>query len=405
VPALLVDTGYFVSDERSTHGELRPDVAVKDDWILKAYGEFPVDVVNVSSHDLRYFSRLFKPKPSSQNASSDAMLDRLVSANIVSDSAGVRAPHPFVVRELSLEQTNGRAKKLRVAFIGLTETEPVSPPGLRFTDSVEAARRTLPEARKNADLVIALAKVSTEQAARIAREVPGIDVVIAGNGLTLEQSFTPPLYVGKTLIVFTPFETRMLGELRFYLNAQGSFSTRQRFIALDEVLVPSDAAAKKLVDLATAAESDARSQSKKLLDQWLTISRAPSGARSSSPAVTPDYIGSNACSQCHVGQYMKWANSSHARASDPLVSRAFEFEMSCLACHATGRQARSEGSEFAGMQSVHCEQCHGPGAAHVAKPAKGYGRVANMTAACASCHTSETSPAFDVQAAWAKIKH
>ena len=405
MPALLVDTGYFMSDERSTHGEIRPDVSVKDDWILKAYGEFRVDVINVSSHDLRYFSRLFKPKPSSQHASPDPMLDRLVSANIVSDSAGVRAPHPFVVRELSLEQTNGRARKLRVAFIGLTETEPVPPPGLKFTDAVEAARRTLPEARKNADLVIALAKVSTEQAARIAREVPGIDVIIAGNALTLEQSFTPPLYVGKTLIAFTPFETRMLGELRFYRDAQGSFSTKQRFIALDEVLVPSDPAAKKLVDAATAAENDARSQSKKLLDQWLAISRAPSGNRAASPAALADYVGSNACSQCHVGQYMKWANSSHARASDPLVPRAFEFEMSCLNCHATGRQARKESNEFAGMQSVQCEQCHGPGAAHVAKPASGYGRVANMTTVCASCHTSETSPSFDVQAAWAKIKH
>jgi len=404
VPALLVDTGYFMSDERSTHGELRPDVAVKDDWILKAYGEFPVDVINVSSHDLRYFSRLFKPKPSSQHASPGPMLDRLVSANIVSDSAGVRAPHPFVVREMSSEQKNGRAKKLRVAFVGLTETEPVPPPGLKFTDAVEAARRTLPEARRNADLVIALAKVSTEQAARIAREVPGIDVIIAGNAVSLEQSFTPPLYVGKTLIAFTPFETKMLGELRFYRDAQGSFSTKQRFIALDEALVPTDPSAKKLVDAATAAENDARSQSKKLLDQWLAISRAPSANRTSSPAPA-DYVGSNACSQCHVGQYMKWANSSHARASDPLVPRAFEFEMSCLACHATGRKPRSEGNEFAGMQSVQCEQCHGPGGAHVSKPAKGYGRVANMTAACASCHTSETSPAFDVQAAWTKIKH
>ncbi|HXF40049.1 MAG TPA: multiheme c-type cytochrome [Blastocatellia bacterium] len=387
------------------HGELRPDVAIKDDWILKAYGEFPVDVINVSSHDLRYFSRLFKPKPSLQHSSTDPVFDRLVSANIVSDSAGVRAPHPFVIRDLSLERTNGRAKKLRVAFIGLTESEPVPPQGLKFTDAIEAARRTMPEARKNADLVIALAKVSTEQAARIAREVPGIDVIIAGNAVTLEQSFTPPLYVGKTLIAFTPFETKMLGELRFYLNAQGAFSTKQRFIALDEVLVPSDPAAKKLVDAATAAENDARSQSKKLLDQWLAISRAPSGSRATSPASAVDYVGSNACSQCHVGQYMKWANSSHARASDPLVPRAFEFEMSCLACHATGRQARSESNEFAGMQSVQCEQCHGPGGAHAAKPAKGYGRVANITTACASCHTSETSPSFDVQAAWSKIKH
>jgi hypothetical protein len=394
-----------MSDERSTHGELRPDVAVKDDWILKAYGEFPVDVVNVSSHDLRYFSRVFKPKPPSQPSLQAPMLDRLVSANTVSDSAGVRAPHPFVVRELSLRQTAGRQRNLRVAFIGLTETEPAAPQGLKFIDAAEAARRTVPEARKNADLVIALAKVSTEQAARIAREVQGIDVIIAGNALTLEQSFTPPLYVGKTLIVFTPFETRMLGELRFYLNGQGGFSTKQRFIALDEVIVPSDPAAKQLVDAAATAEGDARSESKKLLEKWLASSREPSGNRASSPAEPPGYVGSSACSQCHVAHYMKWANSRHAHATDPLVPRAVEFEMSCLACHATGSHARSGSNDFAGMHNVQCEQCHGPGSAHLAKPAKGYGRVANMTATCVSCHTSDTSPAFDVQAAWAKIKH
>src|SRR4029077_8449522 len=129
-------------------------------------------------------------------------------------------------------------------FIGLTETMPAPPSGYRFTDPAEAAKSVLPDARQKADIVVALAKVSSEEATRIARAAPGIDVIIAGNSITIEQSFTTPFYVGQTLIAFTPFETRMLGEIRFYRGAQGKFTTKQRFVGLDELKVPEDPAAK-----------------------------------------------------------------------------------------------------------------------------------------------------------------
>jgi cytochrome c554/c'-like protein len=338
-------------------------------------------------------------------------LDRLVSANTLSEAAGFVAPHPFIVREIPSRQPG--AKPVRVAFIGLTETTPAPAPGFKFVDPAEAARRIVPEAKKQANLIVVLAKVTSQQeVARIAREAPGIDIIIDGNSPGLEESFTPPIYVGQTLVVFTPFETRMLGELRFYRNAQGKFTTKQRFIVLDEILIPEDPAAKRLVDAATRAEADARNNSKTLLENWLASSRTrvtdKSPDRDSSKSgSSPAYVTSAACSQCHLGQYMKWTNSAHAHATDPLPPRSNEFEASCLECHATGsrRASATNKLEVARLQNVQCEQCHGPGSEHVAKPAKGYGRVASMQSACASCHTSETSPAFDLQAAWAKIKH
>jgi hypothetical protein len=379
--------------------------------VLKAYGQFPVDVFNVSSHDLRYFADLLAKKERARRAEIEPLFGRLVSANIVDERRDSPALRPFIVLEVPSRQK--RAKPVRVAFIGLTETTPAPPAGLKFTDPAEAARRTVPEARKTADLVVVLAKVSSQlEVARIAREAPGIDIIIDGNAASLEDVFTPPVYVGPTLIVFTPYETRMIGELRFYRNAQGKFSTRQRFIALDETLVPEDPAAKQVVDAAASAESEARSNSTRLLESWLASSRMrvstqPPGSDSSRAESSPTFVTSAACSQCHVAQYMKWANSAHAHATDPLPPRAFEFEASCLDCHATASKPASttDKLETARLQNVQCEQCHGPGSNHVAKPGKGYGRVADMKTACGSCHTSETSPGFELQAAWAKVKH
>lgn len=400
-----------MADERSAHGRLRPDIAVKNDWVMRAYGQFPVDVVNVSSHDLRYLVGVLAKTELTRGADSESLLGRLVSANTVDERHALPSLRPFIIREFPSRQKG--AKPVRVAFIGLTETMPAPPLGLKFIDPAEAARRSVPEARKSADLVVVLAKIRSQlEVARIAREAPGIDVIIDGNAESVEDAFTPPVYAGSTLIVFTPFETRMLGELRFYRSAQGKFSTRQRFITLDETLVPEDPAAKKVVDAAASAETGARSNSRKLLEDWLASSRMripaqPPGGNSPRGESAPSFVTSAACSQCHVAQYLKWANSPHAHATDPLPPRAVEFEASCLDCHATGAKpaTAADKSETARLQSVQCEQCHGPGSNHAAKPGKGYGRVADMKIACGSCHTSETSPEFELQAAWAKIKH
>jgi hypothetical protein len=266
----------------------------------------------------------------------------------------------------------------------------------------------VPEARKVADLVIVLAKFKSQQdVARIAREAPGIDVMIDGNANSLEDGFTPPIYVGPTLIVFTPYETRMLGELSFYRGAQGKFSTKQRFVTLDEILVPEDSSAKQLVAAAANAESETRTNSARLLERWLESSRMRVTAQPADARSSPAFVTSAACSQCHAPQYLKWSNSGHAHATDRLAGRALEFDSSCLDCHATGAGfgPSTAKPEVTRIQSVQCEQCHGPGSNHVAKPGKGYGRVADLSKACRSCHTLETSPAFDPQAAWAKIAH
>lgn len=396
-PTLLVDTGYYLADERSTHGELRFDVVVKNDAVLKAYEQFPVDVLNISAHDLRFISRVMKK----DQAANHPILKRAVSANILSQSADITAPQPFVIREVpNLRAGAQTAKPLRVAFVGLAEQQPVPPRGLKIEDAVAAAKRVAPEAKRKADIVVALAHLKTEETLRLAREVPAIDVIIAGNG----EPFTPPLKVGATLIVFTPYETRMLGELHLYRDAQGKLSTRERYISLDEI-VSDDPVALPVVTAASAAEHEARVKAKDLLSSWTASARARAASaqavNSQAREAKPFYVSSATCAECHSAQYVQWAGTRHARATDPIVSKPHEFEASCLNCHATG----SQDGELPQLQSVQCEQCHGPGSNHAGKPGKGYGRIPDVNKVCNACHTAEISPKFDALAAWAKIKH
>jgi mono/diheme cytochrome c family protein len=409
IPSLLADTGYFLSDERNAHGELRPDVAAKDHWVAKAYDQFPVDVVNLSSRDLKYFSPFLSKAGFDTRAASQPLLRRLVSANTVATSPDMVSPQPFIVREVPARQASGGAAVLRIAFVGLTETEPAAPSGFKFIDPVDAAKHAVVEARKRADLVIVLGYLKQEDATRIAREAPGIDVMIVTNSQSNGASFTPPAPADKTLILFTSFETRMLGELRFYRDSQGKSSTVSRYITLDDA-VPDNTAAKQLTVAAAEVETNTREASNRLLEDWLAASRMRRSAKSIESDVSagsgPAYTGAAACARCHGDQYLRWSVSSHARATDRLPPRQTEFEASCLKCHATGwREPRAGSAELPGLQSVQCEQCHGPGAEHASKPARGYGRISDMKTACSVCHTSDTSSGFDLQAAWAKIKH
>ncbi|HEX8186592.1 MAG TPA: multiheme c-type cytochrome [Blastocatellia bacterium] len=411
IPTLLVDSGYFLADERGAHDRLRPDVRAKDEAVVKSYDQFPVDIANVSSHDLRYISLLLAKTDFARRAESQPILRRLVSANTVSESPDLVSPQPFIIREIAGRQMNGAATKpIRVAFVGLTEIEPQAPRGFKYLDAVEAARRAVPEAKKRSELLVVLANAGTEEAMRIAREVPGIDVIIASNSQGNDLSFTPPITVGETLVVFTSYETRMLGELLFYRDGQGKLSTKTRFITLDET-IRDDPAAAQTVSATREEETNARNMSKTLLNNWLELSRAPiSGATRGNNAASdsaPRYVSSSACAQCHVAQYVQWSNTPHAHASDPLPPRQFEFEASCLGCHATGIEKASAdiSIQMARFQNVQCEQCHGPGSNHAAKPAKGYGRVGNIQASCSNCHTPDISPGFDARAAWEKIKH
>lgn len=369
MPALLVDTGNFFADDRATHGFLRVDAEVKNNWVLKAQEKFKVDVANVSAKELLYLSLLW------ERGEAEKVLGRFVSANVVPAESGMARLQPFKVVEI--QDRFNPARRIRIAFIGLAGGDQQKVGDFRITDPLAAARQAVPAARRRADLVIVLAHMSAAEAENIASQVPGIDVMIVGN----EQLFTLPSKVGKTKIVFTPYEMRIVGELRFSRDAAGGYLARDRYIVLDP-LIPDDAEAAEM----TAAQ---RQDVIALLKQLGAISNR---------ADQINQISSQSCAGCHKREYLIWANSAHARALDKAAAKRAEFSQGCLKCHAT----ITEASWIGGVQ---CEACHGPAKEHLASPGKGYGKISNLRALCSRCHAPEIDAQFDPQAYWERIKH
>lgn len=133
------------------------------------------------------------------------------------------------------------------------------------------------------------------------------------------------------------------------------------------------------------------------------------------------YVSSGKCKMCHMTEYKSWQASPHAKGLETLhaatpektaeiagklgvkVEGAADKADACLKCHVTGHSQPggfpgADSTKTAGLSGVTCENCHGPGSAHVAaakeaKKAAINGKIGENF--CRSCHTPEMSPKFD----------
>jgi hypothetical protein len=120
----------------------------------------------------------------------------------------------------------------------------------------------------------------------------------------------------------------------------------------------------------------------------------------------PAFAGNAKCGSCHAGAMKSWLASRHSKALRTLIDEGHGRDPDCVGCHVVGL-AKTTGfrsvAKTPQLSNVGCESCHGPGAAHAAKPKVKMGKVGAKS--CASCHVPDHSPGFEFEAYWAKIKH
>lgn len=129
------------------------------------------------------------------------------------------------------------------------------------------------------------------------------------------------------------------------------------------------------------------------------------GVRPPEPAPgEPSYVGVEECANCHTEAHEQWLTTRHAGAYKTLTDANKEFDLTCVGCHVTGfrEPGGAEVVENAELQSVQCEQCHGPGSVHAEEPEK-HGKPNAITlhtpkTVCDGCHTPEHSDTFEYAA-------
>ena len=146
----------------------------------------------------------------------------VLSANVV-DAAGKTPFRHWVVKE---------AGGLRVGIFGLSGSQAPGLPnlpghGLIVQDPVAAARAAVAGLRPGVDLVIALSQLGLEADARLAGEVPGIDVILGG----FDRKATPmPRIAGSTLILQSGAKGMQLGRLGLQIlpGREGAWTARHK---------------------------------------------------------------------------------------------------------------------------------------------------------------------------------
>ncbi len=166
---LLLDSGdttYGTNPlAKAFHGE--PDVAVMN---VMGY-----EAMEPGNHEFQWHS------PDTLRNLKDSRFP-WVCANLVDEKTGKPFLPPYVIREY-----NG----VRVAFVGLMTqlvNKDVYPArnelGLKSVEPIEVAKRIIPEARSRADIVIVLSHLGVSLDEKLARSVPGIDVILGGHSHT-----------------------------------------------------------------------------------------------------------------------------------------------------------------------------------------------------------------------------
>jgi len=309
---------------------------------------------------------------------------------------------PYVIKTYDLSNK----RHVRIAFLALSAYNSLlarTGDGGKVVvsrDPADQARRYMPELSGKADMVVLLANLSPNDLARVAQAVPaGIDIALAAFGDRLSMGDIEDM--GGIKAFYAGNEGKRLGEIRVFLDGTKIRSMTAGVVHLTK-RYPEEPRFQQMVNATLA----------KVNDIMKNLTSLPAQAQGSgapaqpAPAASRRYLTSSACKECHKEAFRVWDESAHATAMQTLVKASQDFNPECVKCHTTG-YGTPEGFQTARitpmLTNVHCEACHGSGAAHVLDAAKPYGRVSPRV--CFTCHTKENSPDFSFFKYWEQIKH
>jgi hypothetical protein len=317
------------------------------------------------------------------------------------------------------------ARKIGItAILGSQYQQELQSDEIEFMDPVERLQAVVPEMRAaGCDFIVLLAHASLKESASIAQSVDSIDLVVTAGGYG-EPTLHPESIEGSKAVMV------QVGTKGMYGGIVGLFDDPDNPIRYQKLAISSQFEDSKRM-LTLFAEYQDRLKEMGLSGLGLTPAIHPTGRQ---------FVGSEACGDCHTTAYDIWLNSPHVHATESIVAANNDrggiprhFDPECISCHVTGWHPQQffpyESGYLDLAESEHlvgsgCENCHGPGSAHVAAELGDIEAtpdllkelreemilpLARAEAKCMECHDLDNSPdfhepgAFDIY--WEQVKH
>lgn len=280
----------------------------------------------------------------------DADGQRILDPYVVVERGGVRVAFVAVVSD-------------RGEVLGLREME-IRRHRIALRDPVAEVQPLLPALREQADVIVLLAHAGPDGALQLARALD-VDVVLPGHRPPIQA----PRRDGKLLVASAGEKSDHYGVLRLTLDAQGTITAFSGEPVEVRREGPQD---DELAGLAAEVE---------VLEF---------------PNAVPDgeYAGAESCRECHEDVWERWSRTKHAHAFETLAATDDWDNAQCIGCHTTGAKDKfylDPDAMHPAQLNVQCEECHGPGAEHVATQ----GTLKANPKRCTVCHDPKNSPAFE----------
>ena len=358
---------------------------------------------------------------------------RLYVGEVVRLTASEDEEHPsefvcantaVIARELTprFHVIDARGKKIGVtAVLSAEHQQKIASDEIVKQPAEEALREVWSELEKEpCDLYVLLAHASIEESKQLAQKFPKFDVVVTAGGAgepTYEAEKIPDT---DAILVQVGTKGTHVGVVGVYDDEKQPL--RYQRVPLDARFTDSP---EMLKTLATYQE-----ELKAAGLEGLGLKAIPHPSDWT-------FVGSDACTDCHAEEVEIWEDTPHAEALDSLVHPGERsgiprhFDPECISCHVTGWSPQSylpyksgylSLGETPAMQNVGCENCHGPGSAHVdaevdedatdeflekLRDEMRLGEKAERK--CMECHDLDNSPDFHAEGAfdeyWEKVEH
>jgi len=321
-------------------------------------------------------------------------------------------------------------KKIGVtAVLGKREQSELLPKGTNVQISMQAAEEALPPVveqlqAENLDLLVLLSYSSLEESTALAQMFPAFDLIVSAGGP--EDPDGQPIAVGQTMLVNVGQKGKHVGVVGLFPD-DAEHRLRFELVELEKSRFQDTP---KMVEHMRAYQIRLREE--EIVKTELSINH-PSGA---------EFVGAEACGECHTKAFEKWKKTPHFGAFESLkqarkgdkdygITRIYDPE--CLACHVTGWHPQEVlrydtgflNAEFATnpddkehsllLKGQQCESCHGPGSRHIELVGDGKKEEAGQLMwvsldeaeekMCAGCHDPDNSPHFEFKRYWSRVIH